>query len=70
MFSISVGGDETYEGRSYMKSGVVVVVVEAPRASGWLIADPFTGKPGECRRLFGSDGSQETLRDRWKAICR
>jgi hypothetical protein len=68
-FSIEVGSGETYRGRSFLYNGSVIIVVDLPKPSGWLITDPSGRKPGECKKLFGSDGVEKALNMRWKNIC-
>ncbi|MDD2721806.1 MAG: hypothetical protein PHH47_10925 [Gallionella sp.] len=68
-FSMDVGGGDTYHGRSFLHNGAVIVVVDSPKPSGWFITDPSGKKPGECKKLFGSDGTEGALTARWKNIC-
>lgn len=68
-FSMDVGGGVIYHGRSFLHNGAVIVVVDSPKPSGWLITDPSGKKTGECKKLFGSDGTEGALTARWKNIC-
>ncbi|WP_146166017.1 hypothetical protein [Stenotrophobium rhamnosiphilum] len=68
-FSIDVGSGEVYHGRSFLYDASAIVIVDSPAPSGWLIASSVGQEPGECKKLFGTDGTEEALNARWKNVC-